>query len=258
MEAPVKLEDIWRKAWPPEYYRERENPGFRDVWYIQNSDLKRALEAHRSDRAIRVLDYGCGGSPYRFLFPNARFERADVALNAGVDYLIRPDQGCDAPEGAFDLVLSTQVAEHVARPQAYFSEIFRLVKPGGKAVITTHGTSEDHGLPFDFQRWTAEGLRRDLESSGFSGVRMARVTTNLRALLFAGICLLRWVPPLPDRAARLPVRALTHAVFRTLPLINRLADRYLWQQRVVDEAEPNQMFYLILLAAAVKPAGTAP
>ena len=246
--------DFWRKAWPPEYYREREHPSFHDAWYMQNADLKQALEVHRSDASIRVLDYGCGGSPYRFLFPNARFERADVALNEGVDFLIRPDQGSDAPAGAFDIVLSTQVAEHVADPKAYFAEIFRLVKPGGKAVISTHGTSEDHGLPFDFQRWTAEGLRRDLQAAGFAGVRISRVTTNLRALIFAGICLLRWFPPLPNRAARLPVRALTRAVFRMMPLVNRLADRYLGRQRAVDEGEPNHRFYLILLAAATKPA----
>ena len=84
----------------------------------------------------------------------------------GLDYVIKPDQSCDAPSSAYDIVLSTQTAEHVPDPTAYFQEIFRLTKPGGRAIITTHGTSEDHGLPYDFQRWTAEGLRRDLEKAG--------------------------------------------------------------------------------------------
>jgi len=239
-----------RQQWSPAYYRERQQPSLRDVWYLQNSDLKHALEQYATIEPIRVLDYGCGGSPYRFMFPNARFERADIVPFEGVDYQIGADQICDAPTAVYDLVLSTQAAEHVADPQAYFAEIFRLTKPGGKAVITTHGTSEDHGLPYDFQRWTAEGLRRDLERAGFTNVCMDRVTVDFRAWLFALICMLIWLPPLPKRLARIPLRMFTRIVFAFLPLINRLADHYLPHQRVVPTEAPNHRLYLILAACA--------
>lgn len=248
----MSASQVWQK-WSPEYFRERQFPAFRDIWYLQNADLKMALEKYATGEPVRVLDYGCGGSPYRFLFPNARFERADVVVFDGVDYAIRTDQSCDAPSAAYDIVLSTQAAEHVPDPETFFAEIFRLIKPGGRAIITTHGTSEDHGLPCDFQRWTAEGLRRDLERAGFTLVSMDRVTVDFRAWLFALICLLIWLPPLPRRMSRMPLRLFTHAVFFTMPLINRWADRHLPHQRVVPADEPNRRLYLILAACAERP-----
>jgi len=72
----MSASQVWTQ-WSQEYYRERQNPSTSDIWYLQNSDLKMALNQYSTDGSIRVLDYGCGGSPYRFLFPNARFERAE-------------------------------------------------------------------------------------------------------------------------------------------------------------------------------------
>jgi SAM-dependent methyltransferase len=242
-----------KRQWSTEFYRQWQQPAPRDVLYMQNADLKLALEQYATQEPVRIVDYGCGGSPYRFLFPNARFERADIAPYDGVDHLIRPDQVCDAPSAAYDIVLSTQAAEHVADPQAFFADIYRLTKPGGRAIITTHGTSEDHGLPFDFQRWTAEGLRRDLERAGFTEIRMDRVTVDFRAWLFALICMFKWLPPLPRRTARIPLRLFTRLVFAAIPIINRLADYYLPHQRVVPVEDPNRRMYLILAACAYRP-----
>ena len=45
--------------------------------------------------------------------------------------------------------------------------VFVLLKPGGFLVLTTHGLFGDHGCPYDFQRWTADGLRLLLERAGF-------------------------------------------------------------------------------------------
>ena len=60
-----------------EYLRERLHPEYGDLTYLHLADLRLALEAIRTDRVIHLLDYGCGGSPYRSLFPNAIYKRAD-------------------------------------------------------------------------------------------------------------------------------------------------------------------------------------
>jgi SAM-dependent methyltransferase len=153
--------------WSDSYEEERINPEPNQRWYLILSDLKRALDAFATNEALKILDFGCGGSPYRSLFPNSDYKRADVKQYPGVDFLIDDNGRIDVPDNRFDLVWSTQVAEHVHHPEAYFAEMYRLLKPGGRLVVSTHGSYEDHGCPHDYQRWTPWGLRRDLEKAGF-------------------------------------------------------------------------------------------
>ena len=43
----------------------------------------------------------------------------------------------DIPDGALDAVISTMVMEHVPDEQAYLAEIQRMLRPGGRAYVTT-------------------------------------------------------------------------------------------------------------------------
>lgn len=166
-----------------EYIRQRLNPSPNDVLYLHLYDLLLALEEFRSEKTISVLDYGCGGSPYRSLFPQANYCRADFLQAEGdrLDYVLDEYSHVDERDETFDLILSTQVLEHVTNPLGYLSESFRLLKPNGKLVCTTHGTFQDHGCPYDFQRWTADGLRRDAEKVGFEIEKVVKLTTGARA-----------------------------------------------------------------------------
>src|SRR4051794_3667939 len=74
--------------WSVEYEDERLNPKTDQRWYLVLSDLRLALGEYASDASIEILDFGCGGSPYRSLFPRASYKRADISLFPGVDYLI--------------------------------------------------------------------------------------------------------------------------------------------------------------------------
>ena len=69
-----------------DYVRQRWAPRAGDASYLHLSDLKLALERFGSLDNLRVLDYGCGGSPYRGLFPHADFRRADVGAARDLDY----------------------------------------------------------------------------------------------------------------------------------------------------------------------------
>src|SRR5262249_3656833 len=137
----------------------------------------------KSDANLVVLDYGCGGSPYRSLFPNSDYRRADFGETRGLDYVIGNDSRIPEVGETFDLVLSTQVLEHVQEPSTYLSECYRLLKPKRLLICSTHGSYEDHGCPYDFRRWTADGLSRDLHGAGFNVTSLMKVTTGPRALL---------------------------------------------------------------------------
>jgi SAM-dependent methyltransferase len=168
----------------PGYVRLRLDPKPGDADYLHLSDLLKALELYRSADAIWILDYGCGGSPYRSLFPNSHYRRADFANMANLDYVLDNDCRIDERDAVFDLILSTQVAEHVSDPAGYFAECARLLKLGGTLLCTTPGTYPEHGCPYDFQRWTADGLARDVKAAGLEVDRVLKLTTNGRALFY--------------------------------------------------------------------------
>lgn len=121
----------------------------------------------------RLLDYGCAERPYRSLFgPAIDYVGADLEGNATADVRLNGDGSVPLPDAQFDVILSTQVLEHVADPALYLSECHRLLKPGGTLVITTHGIMFYHPDPVDYWRWTSAGLGRILTSAGLCSVEI--------------------------------------------------------------------------------------
>jgi len=120
----------------------------------------------------RVLDYGCADVPYRRLFPaSVDYLAADLPGNPDATVEIHPDGTVPVAEGAVDVVLSTQVLEHVADPALYIQECLRVLRPRGRMLLSTHGFMVYHPDPVDLWRWTCEGLRRAVEGAGFRIVR---------------------------------------------------------------------------------------
>jgi ubiquinone/menaquinone biosynthesis C-methylase UbiE len=52
----------------------------------------------------------------------------------------------EVPSEHFDVVHSNQVIEHVASVDSFVSEVYRLLKPGGVAVISTENASSWHNV----------------------------------------------------------------------------------------------------------------
>jgi len=169
------------------YIRERIAPQPGDEIYLHLSDLYMAMQRVSTHKPIRVLDFGCGGSPYRSLFPNAEYVRADIAGTPDVDFEIKSGEArgeLPIEDGYFDLILSSQVLEHVLHPADYLAESFRLLREGGQLVLTTHGTFEDHGCPHDYYRWTSDGLQLVIAAAGFTVCDTFKMTTGPRAAVF--------------------------------------------------------------------------
>lgn len=59
----------------------------------------------------------------------------------------------------FDYVMSDQVLEHVQKPWIAMEEVRRVLKPGGIAVMTSCLFNDIHGVPYDFWRFTPNGLK---------------------------------------------------------------------------------------------------
>lgn len=177
MSLPAHLAELEQE----EFVRQRISPRRGDPYYLHLSDLLLALKQHATQEHIRILDFGCGGSPYRSLFPNAEYFRADVHGAKDLDFEIGEGGEVNAPGESFDLLLSTQVLEHCPSPHTYLRESHRVLRRSGRLILTTHGLFEDHACPNDFHRWTEDGLRALLTQSGFAVDSIVRLTMGPRA-----------------------------------------------------------------------------
>jgi SAM-dependent methyltransferase len=105
-----------------------------------------------------VLDLGAGLRPFANLLPGrtvALDHRARPALDVVGDAHRLP-----FADGAFDAVVCTEVFEHLLDPPAAAGEMIRVLKPGGRLVLTTRFCFPLHERPADFWRFTPYTLRR--------------------------------------------------------------------------------------------------
>ena len=113
-----------------------------------------------------VLDAGAGeNAPYRNCFLQHRYESADIVPGA-VTYV------CDVAsipveDDRFDIVVCTQVLEHVPEPTVVLAELYRVLKPGCKLWLSAPFYYEEHLQPYDFFRYTRFGMRSLIERAGF-------------------------------------------------------------------------------------------
>jgi SAM-dependent methyltransferase len=110
-----------------------------------------------------VLDAGAGECPHASMFGHTRYIKFDRGIgDARWDYS-RVDTLGDVHalpfrDHAFDAVISIQVLEHLNEPRTAVAEMARVLKPGGKLILTTVQCWEIHQHPNDFFRYTRYGL----------------------------------------------------------------------------------------------------
>jgi len=142
------------------------------------------LAAKLSDKNIKVLDIGCGRKPYYKYFRHSFYvgidkysEEADIIADA---------EALAIRSSSFDIVLCTQVLEHVKNPLDVLKEINRVLRDKGLLILSTRGFWIEGHEPEDYWRWTIQGLFKILNESGFKvigHVSMAPITTLFQTTL---------------------------------------------------------------------------
>lgn len=149
--------------------------------------LHRALRRLLPGLGGRVLDAGCGVKPYRgWLGSVESYTGLDVTPACGADLLVAPAAPWPLPDDRFDTALCSQMLEHAADAALTAAELYRVLKPGGTAVVSAPFIFNRHGGADDYRRFTAAGLRNlfpraevlTLEEHGGIGSTLAILLLN--------------------------------------------------------------------------------
>jgi FkbM family methyltransferase len=152
------------------------NSRTRDAWV--------KAKAKTISAGARVLDVGAGTAPYRELFAHCDYRTHDFAQYkkyqngaegnyTALDYVSDICQ-IPVPDASFDIILCTEVLEHVPRPIEALQEMARIVKPGGRLLITAPLGSGMHQVPYHFYGgYTEYWYRKFLAEFGCEIVEVA-------------------------------------------------------------------------------------
>lgn len=161
------------------------------------------MPARRADAVRKVLDIGSGAG-------NMAHHLAHYGHVVGLDHNTRPlavaqqraldvlqGFGNELPfaAGEFDLVALLDTVEHIADEFGVFQECLRVLKPGGKLLVTVPAFmwlwSYNDEINDHERRYTVPELRQKLEITGF---RVKRISYN-NFFLFPAIAGIRMLRP---------------------------------------------------------------
>lgn len=131
-------------------------------------NTREVVEYLSSHVSGQTLDYGAGTAKYRSIVEphSSKYVAFDMVASSNVDIvgdvLMPPFH-----DESFNTIICTQVLEHVEKPWIVASQIRRILKKDGIAIVSAPFVFPYHADPYDFFRYTRQGLESLFKNEGF-------------------------------------------------------------------------------------------
>jgi len=142
-----------------------------DYAYIYNRQRISFFKKNIENKKIqKVLDLGCGDKPFKNFFDKkveyigidiSKESRADIILDLNTQKIPFTDE-------FFDLVIASEIIEHIYNQDFFFKEMIRVVKKGGYIYISAPFMFPQHDLFRDYYRYTELFYKEKLPSIGIN------------------------------------------------------------------------------------------
>jgi SAM-dependent methyltransferase len=165
------------------------NPGIGHEYFFIRKVLFRAISQHAPALTGKLMDFGCGSKPYESLFKN-------VDTYIGVDYdgeghshehetidVFYDGKTIPFENDTFDSVLCSEVFEHLFLLDQNLQEVHRVLKKGGKMLVTCPFAWNLHEAPIDYARYTPFALNDIFAKNGFKVLESNQGGTFVETLL---------------------------------------------------------------------------
>lgn len=187
---------------------------------IHKSFMLNKIKRYQSFFVGQILDVGAGDQPYRKLFTQVskyigtntkeHYKHESEEMDKFTDVWIKDASELPFKNGEMDGVLCFQALSVVKKPELFFKETERILKPGGKLLLTTDflyptWSTEDRG------RYSRQQIERFANEAGLN-VLKTESFGGIRSLFFA--LLGRRIRSYPQRIK--DAKSLITKVFRSL------------------------------------------
>ena len=165
---------------------------------LETTPGRLSLEAFLGRHAANdlTLEIGAEDSNCRQWFPNL------IAINVTADWRIDAQASAyhlPFRDQSFAVVVCTEVLEHTRSPEQVLSELRRILKPGGKLLLSVPFAFPIHYSPTDYYRFTRFGLMHLLQGWQIESIEETTSDAASLATYFHHWLLkkkgLHWKPP---------------------------------------------------------------
>ena len=128
-----------------------------------------------------LADLGCGKAPllgaYRHLCSSILLADWSNSLhpNPLLDVNVDLNEPLPLPSESFDVVLLSDVLEHIPEPRRLLGEVARILRPGGRLLLNVPFAYGIHEAPHDYYRYTRYALERLVGESGLDIVELSEL-----------------------------------------------------------------------------------
>src|ERR1039457_4523487 len=114
----------------------------------------------------KIFDIGCGNKPYKDFFENSIYIGMNYTIDGALPDLLGDAMSIPIKNDSFEIVLCTQVIEHVSEPIRMMMEISRVLKPGGFLILSGPFYWPIHEEPYDYYRYSKYGMKYLVQNAG--------------------------------------------------------------------------------------------
>ncbi len=161
------------------------------------SPRQHAFMARYADRRL-ALNVGAGKTTFHEYFPNQVTTDVEVRPGTHIDIVADAHNLSAIPNHTYEVVLFTEVLEHLHTPHLAIAELRRILKPGGLLLLTTRFIFPLHGSPVDYYRYTKYGLRHLLQDFEIVELSAEANTMETLAIIYQRLgfqCKTLWLKP---------------------------------------------------------------
>lgn len=148
--------------------------------YLAELQIESYLPLFSEHLSGSLLDIGCGPVPYYEVYKSQVIENICLDHPGSVhglehlDHLVDLNKTDRLPfdDHRFDSILATDMIIHMQMPAAFVKELARVLKPGGKAIITSTFVNWMGEYPNEYSHLSGPGLRNLAERAGFEVIHL--------------------------------------------------------------------------------------
>ena len=235
-------------------------------WFVARRHLITSLlETHYARMGqLQILDIGCGtGAMLDDLRPFGDVIGADfspealqfcVTRGAPADLARADVRRLPFADSSFDVVTAMDIIEHIDDDKAASSEIFRVLKPGGRLLVTVPAFpslwSEHDEALYHFRRYTAPRLKDLFQRVGLRVDKLSYTVTALFPMIWAYRQINNLLPQ-----KQMEGEKKANLINFAGPVNQALLSLSQWETRLVKTL--NLPFGVSVVCIAHKPGGTA-